>query len=129
MEKNSNNIENFVKSMEMQAEHEITMLAKDETFFDELEKLKQQKKEIEERIKFLRNKTVGFGSVKIEKVNYAGYRESEWVVSVKRKSVDYEEKERYSQIIKAHDKQKAIDEIDKVISDLQCLRDKLKGEN
>lgn len=94
----------------------------------ELEELKKQKKEIEAKIRALENREVSFGRTKIAKVRYYGGREPEWIVSVKRKAVDFEDKERFFPIIVAHDKQKVIDEIDVVIENLKGLRDKLKGD-
>lgn len=96
---------------------------------EELEELKRQKKEIEDKIKAIQNNTVTFGRAKLDCQHYPTTRTDEWYVAYAVNHVDYVDYERYRSIIRGNDKQKVIDEIQNVIADLSGLRDKLKGEN
>lgn len=93
----------------------------------ELEELKRQKREINNKIKALENDRITFGNVFFEKYEQGitvgnGYRVCIFA--------DIHEKiPKYHQIVRNKDKEYVIKYIANIIKDLQMLLDKLKGEN
>ena len=90
----------------------------------ELEELMKQKKDIERRIRELRDTTKYCGRVKYEVVNYP--RGSEHTISVKKKGED-SHYERYYSVIGLQDRDEAIHELILLIDDLIELKSELTG--
>ena len=98
---------------------------------NELEKLKQQKREIEQRIKELTyGKFVRYKDAKIDRIDYPGSNHlPDWRVMVWTYNKDYEGKERknpWRSICVSSDRQDAIDHIQPIIDSLTELLEKLK---
>lgn len=98
---------------------------------NELEKLKQQKREIEQRIKELTyGKFVRCKDAKIDRIDYPGSNHlPDWRVMVWTYNKDYEGKERknpWRSICVSSDRQDAIDHIQPIIDSLTELLEKLK---
>lgn len=87
----------------------------------ELEKLKQQKKEIEQKIKELMNPVMFTGKAKIDIHRYS--RGDEWYIAVKTRNQNSNPV--WRGIISNCDRQACIDQIDEVIADLTELKEKL----
>lgn len=92
----------------------------------ELQDLINQKREIEKRIKQLKNASVFYGCTKIDIDHYHTSRPDEWYIAVKVSGVYEDEQSRYRSIIRGHTRQECIDKIPTIIKDLQVLYDKLK---
>lgn len=92
----------------------------------ELQDLIKQKREIEERIKVLKNASVFYGCTKLDIYHYPTSRPDEWYIAVKVPGVYEDEQSRYRSIIRDHTRQECIDKIPTIIKDLQGLYDKLK---
>lgn len=92
----------------------------------ELQELMKQKREIEKRIKVLKNASVFYGCTKIDIDHFPTSRPDEWYVAVKVPGVCDGDQTRYRSIIRGHTRQECIDKIPTIIKDLQGLYDKLK---
>ena len=97
----------------------------------ELEKLKQQKRDIENRIKELTyGQTVRCGDAKLDRIAYPGsHHLPDWRVMVWTYQKDYEGKDRkqpWRSICVSTDKQDAIDHIQPIIDSLIGLLEKVK---
>lgn len=92
----------------------------------ELQRLMKQKKEIEERIRMLKNIMTVFGCVKLDIDHYPTTRPDEYYIAVKVSDVMPGDQTRYRSIIRGHSKEECIEKIPQVIKDLQGLYDKLK---
>lgn len=96
----------------------------------ELEELKKQKREIEQKIKELECTAVVCGCAKLDKEHYPTARPDEWAIYIKR--ILGEELERqfgWYSIIRSQDKEWCINQIQIVVNDLQGLLEKLKGND
>ena len=91
----------------------------------ELEELIARKKDIERRIREIRDTTKYFGRTKYEVVNYQ--RGSEHTISIKKRGED-PHYERYYAVIGLTDKNEAINELGMLIEDLKGLSAELIGE-
>lgn len=87
---------------------------------NELERLKQQKREIEERIKELSNDHISHGVVRFSKEHFAGPREDEYALWIKSRSD--EEPARWRGVLRNRDKEAVIQSIDVLIEDLRALK-------
>lgn len=87
----------------------------------ELDKLKQQKREIEQKIKELQYPVISTGKAKLDLHRYS--RGDEWYIAVKERRD--QNRPRWRGIIMGSDRQKCIDQIDDVIADLMQLKEKL----
>lgn len=99
---------------------------------NEIELLKQQKREIEQRLRELEQaeKYVRIGKVKMTYEHFAGYVPDYYCISVLLDKVTRSQtkKTMWRGIIQGEKKSEAIAQIPEVIADLQELYDKLKGE-
>ena len=86
---------------------------------NELERLKQQKREIEERIKELSNDHISHGVVRFSKEHFAGPREDEYALWIKSRSD--EEPVRWRGVLR----NRVIQSIDVLIEDLRALKCKI----
>jgi len=97
---------------------------------NELEKLKQQKREIEKRIKELTyGRTVRCGDAKLDRISYSGSHLPDWRVMVWTYQKDYVGKDRkqpWRSICVSTDRQDAINHIQPIIDSLTELLEKLK---
>ena len=91
----------------------------------EIDELRKQKKEIEDKIKQLKNKEEKYGNVKLSLETYPGYIKNKWVVSVKvcETSNNGQYREYWRAIIKALSKDEAVKQIPDIIKDLEKLHD------
>lgn len=89
----------------------------------ELEELIARKKDIERRIREIRDTTKYFGRTKYEVVNYQ--RGSEHTISIKKRGED-PHYERYYSVIGMTDKEEAIRQLNILIEDLTGLREELE---
>jgi len=92
----------------------------------ELQDLIKQKREIEERIKALKNASTIYGSAKLDIYHYPTSRPDEWFIAIKVPGVCEGDQSRYRSIILGHSKEECIEKIPAIIKDLQGLYDKLK---
>ena len=95
----------------------------------ELDELKAQRREINERIRQLESNMNLTGCVKFDKQIYP-CRPDEWFIAVK--PIQNEEKigrRIYRSVIRSTDRQEVIDSIDILVNDLIELKKKLKGES
>jgi len=96
----------------------------------ELQDLIKQKREIEERIKVLKNASVFYGCTKLDICHYSTSRPDEWYIAVKVPGVYEDEQARYRSIIRGHSKEECIEKIPQIINDLQGLYNTFKeGEH
>ena len=94
----------------------------------ELQILMKQKREIEERIRMLKNSMTVYGCVKLDIYHYPTTRPDEWYIAVKVPGVMPDDQTRYRSIILGHSKEECIEKIPQIINDLQGLYDKLKEQ-
>lgn len=96
----------------------------------ELQILMKQKKEIEERIRMLKNSMTVYGCVKLDIYHYSTKisRPDEWYIAVKVPGVCEGDQSRYRSIILGHSKEECIEKIPQIINDLQGLYDILKEQ-
>lgn len=96
----------------------------------ELERLIKQKKEIEQRIRELKNDDVVCGCVKLSKEHYPTPKPDEWFIAVKRRyAFEVGDRQvRYDSIIRTHEKQHLIPLMVEVINDLTELKERLRLE-
>lgn len=87
----------------------------------ELQDLIKQKREIEERIRQIKNSIVIYGCAKIDIDHYPTSRPDEWYIAVKVPGVMPEDQARYRSIIRGHSKEECIEKIPTIIKDLQGL--------
>lgn len=90
---------------------------------NELERLKQQKREIEERIKELSNDHISHGVVRFSKEHFAGPREDEYALWIKSRSD--EEPVRWRGVLRNRNREAVIQSIDVLIEDLRALKCKI----
>ena len=90
---------------------------------NELERLKQQKREIEERIKELSNTNISHGVVRFSKEHFAGPREDEYALWIKSRSD--EEPVRWRGVLRNRNREAVIQSIDVLIEDLRALKCKI----
>ncbi len=90
---------------------------------NELERLKQQKREIEERIKELSNDHISHGVVRFSKEHFAGPKEDEYALWIKSRSD--EEPVRWRGVLRNRDREAVIQSIDVLIEDLRALKCKI----
>ena len=100
----------------------------------EIEELKKQKEQIENKIRELTVGTMFFNvdvpMVKIDRVHYTGDRPDEWFLAVKMFAVDKESKRpiRWMSIIRAHKKEDLLEKLDPIVDALIVARDRLRKE-
>lgn len=87
----------------------------------ELQRLMKQKKEIEERIRMLKNSMTVYGCVKLDIDHYPTTRPDEYYIAVKVPGVMPDDQTRYRSIIRGHSKEECIEKLPQVIKDLQGL--------
>ena len=96
----------------------------------ELEKLMNERRKIDERIKELKNVEVTYGRAKLGLSHYYTSKPDEWYIAIDRiidcPATVGRDMKRYS-IIRTNDKDSAIEHIDEIIKDLKGLKDKYKG--
>ena len=90
----------------------------------ELDELIAQRKEIDRKIRELKNTDIYCGNAKWKLVSYP--RGDEWTVYVKKRTID-PHYDRWYAVIQLTDKHKALDELDLLIKDLQGLRTLIVG--
>lgn len=73
----------------------------------ELQRLMKQKKEIEERIRMLKNIMTVYGCAKLDIEHYPTTRPDEYYIAVKVPGVMPEDQTRYRSIIRGHSKENA----------------------
>ena len=96
----------------------------------ELKMLREQKRQIDQRIKELTQKEYRYGNVKFGLQTYSTSRLDEYFLSVN--SLTGGEPDlprRWRRIVTSNNKQTAIDHIDTLISDLKGLREIMKGDS
>lgn len=97
-----------------------------------LAELYKQKREIEARIKEIRDFSLQVGYVKYEKRTYSGRMPADYVVSIScpTNSDAYYARNgmtrKYAMAVKAKSKEELLSELKKVIEDLQCCYSKLE---
>lgn len=87
----------------------------------ELAELIKQKREIEWRIKCLRQGAQYYGCAKVDMDHYPTSRPDEWFIAIKVPGVMPEDQSRYRSIIRGHSKKECIEKIPKIVNDLQGL--------
>lgn len=87
----------------------------------ELQRLMKQKKELEERIRMLKNIMTVYGCVKLDIDHYPTTRPDEYYIAVKVPGVMPDDQTRYRSIIRGHSKEECIEKIPQIINDLQGL--------
>ena len=87
---------------------------------NELEKLIEQKKEIERKIKALKNQSIECGFVKIDVEHYPTAKPDRHYLAIKYQPIDGG-RAKFQTLFSAFDKQSVIDEIPKIIGNLQIL--------
>lgn len=87
----------------------------------ELQRLMKQKREIEERIRMLKNSMTVYGCVKLDIDHYPTTRPDEYYIAVKVPGVMPDDQTRYRSIIRGHSKEECIEKLPQVIKDLQGL--------
>ena len=87
---------------------------------NELEKLIEQKKEIERKIKALKNQSIECGFVKIDVEHYPTAKPDRHYLAIKYQPIDGG-RAKFQTLFSAFDKQSVIDEIPKIIENLQKL--------
>lgn len=87
----------------------------------ELQRLMKQKKELEERIRMLKNSMTVYGCVKLDIDHYPTTRPDEYYIAVKVPGVMPDDQTRYRSIIRGHSKEECIEKIPQIINDLQGL--------
>lgn len=92
----------------------------------ELEDLIKQRKELDFKIKELKEKGSRFDRAKIFLYHYASQRPDEWRVAVLCQEIQTLGTERWKTIISSPDKDAVIAAIDAIIASLNGLRDKLQ---
>ena len=97
---------------------------------NELEALKQKKKEIEKQIRILEYEGSKFNRAAIKKDVYSGYRNDEWKViyKVNNRCLKDEKTDRYITIANANTKEECLVNLMTVIADLQGLLEKMEDE-
>ena len=94
---------------------------------DEIELLRKQKKEIEARIRFLSNKTIESGEVRIGMEHYATDKPDRWYLAINVQNTSYkmpQHSNTYRTVVNANTKEEVIEQITFLIKDLQDLYDK-----
>ena len=90
----------------------------------ELMELIEEKKQIERKIRELKEQDIIFNRAKLSVHRYA--RGDEWYVAIfQQDNITY--KGMWHSIIKGYDKQEVINDIDNIIGDLKGLKERLKG--
>lgn len=92
----------------------------------ELQELMKQKREIEKRIKVLKNASTIYGSAKLDIYHYPTSRPDEWFIAIKVPGVCEGDQSRYRSIILGHSKEEVLEKIPEIINDLQGLYDTVK---
>ena len=87
----------------------------------ELQDLIKQKREIEERIKAIKNASTFYGCTKLDIDRYSTPRPDEWYIAIKVPGVCKGDQTRYRSIIRGHSKEECIEKIPAIINDLQGL--------
>lgn len=95
----------------------------------ELQELMKQKREIEERIKQIKNATVVCGFAKVDIDHYPTSRPDEWYIAIKVPGVCEGDQTRYRSIIRGHSKEECIEKIPTIINDLQGLYNTFKEKS
>ena len=93
---------------------------------DKLDELKEQRRLINEQIKMLECDSMVYGCAKLDTHRYP--RGQEWYVAIKTLQPDHLAQSRWMPILTTKDRQKAVDTIDTVLTDLQELKNKLLGD-
>lgn len=95
---------------------------------DKLDKLKQQKKEIEAEIRKLTHQEVTVGRCKFHLEHYATAKPDEWVVTYTSRAANRKD-DRNKRILSCYDRDKAIETITDVINDLTELQKVLREKD
>lgn len=93
---------------------------------NELDELMKQKKEIERKIRELKNTTIICGKVRYEIVNLP--RGAEHTISIVKRD-EYSDHDRHYAVIAYKDKNKALEELDVLENDIREMKAVLGGEN
>ena len=94
----------------------------------ELLELLEQKKQIEERIKQLKNMEICAERSKLSHKHYSGCRVDEWTVSIQCQHLEDERVNRWFPAIYGVNKEEVIKDLEKLIADLQRLQEKMVKE-
>lgn len=94
----------------------------------ELEQLKAQKREIEEKIRALKNQSTQYGMAKIDVDRYPTAKPDRHFLAIYYKPIPYggyEKRNKWQTIFSANDRQSVIDAIPAIVSNLQKLYENL----
>ena len=94
----------------------------------ELEKLKEQKREIETKIKALQNQTEQYGIAKIDLEHYPTSKPDRHYLAIHYKPLG-DGRPKWQTIFSALDRQGVIDAIPGIVENLKQLYENLKGDN
>lgn len=94
---------------------------------DELEKLIKQKKEIEEKIRILKNKAAICGMAKVDVEHYATSKPDRHFLAIHYRPLD-NGRAKWQTIFSANDRKSVIEAIPGIINDLKGLYDTVKEE-
>lgn len=95
--------------------------------FTELEMLKQQRREIDERIKFLQRRTIVCGSARISSEHFDNPSREKYSLAIRTTHLPYNQR-RWQTIFSDFDRQSVIKAIPGIVADLQELYESVKVE-
>lgn len=93
--------------------------------FTELEMLKQQRREIDERIKFLQRRTIACGSARISSEHFDNPSRERYSLAIRTTHLPYNQR-RWQTIFSDFDQQSVIKAIPGIVADLQELYESVK---
>lgn len=94
---------------------------------NELEQLKAQKREIEAKIRALKNQSAQFGLAKIDVEHYPTLKPDRHFLAVYYEPLG-DGRKKWQTIFSANDRQSVIEAIPTIANNLQCLYENLKAE-
>ena len=92
----------------------------------ELEMLMEQKREIEAKIRAIKNQSAKYGIVKIDVEHYPTHKPDRHFLAIKYQPLD-DGRPKYQTIYSSNDRQSVIEAIPHIIDNLQKLYDSVKG--
>ena len=95
---------------------------------DELDALRKQRSELDRKIKALQNCVITSERCRFFRKHYGTCRKDEWIVSYRSRIFAYPNEDKHRTLIATPNRQQAIDEIDKVIKDLETLKQRIGEE-
>jgi hypothetical protein len=93
-----------------------------------VEELKRQRAELDRQIKELQQQAIERGSVKIRQEHWKMIDEEDWILSIMYMDDVVDDNNRYRSVARVRKREDAIGHIDRIIKDLQELREALINE-